>query len=164
MGLQFQLRLQFCTVRRKAKWIDHILRRHCLRNHVTEGRIKVVGRQWKRRKQLLHDLQERRRCCNSKDGALDRTLWRTRYGRDYGPVSRQWRRNDWIVRCWQVTESRYQDWKWTCVLMNVVTPALKGRGININGAAFCTFLPSFSARTDRLGEGNRRFKQLCERV
>jgi len=47
-------------LRRKVNWIGHILRRHCLRNRVTEGRIKgrikVVGRQWKRRKQLLHNL------------------------------------------------------------------------------------------------------------
>ena len=34
------------------------------------------------------------------------------------------------------------------VLMNVVTPALNGIDININGAALCTFLPSFSVRTD----------------
>jgi hypothetical protein len=50
------------------------------------------------------------------------------------------------------------------VLMNVVTPALNGIDININGAALCTFLPSFSVRTDRHGEGNSRFKQLCERT
>ena len=146
-----------------------MLRRHCLRNHVTEGRIKgrikVVGRQWKRRKQLLHNLYECRRGCNWKDGALDRC--RTRYGRGYGPVSRQWRRNEWIVRCWQMTkcaDDGYHDWKWTCVLMDVVTPALNGTDMNINRAAFCTFLPSFSVRTDRHGEGNSRFKQLYERA
>ena len=110
----------------KANWIGHILRRHCLRNYVTEGRvkgrIKVVGRQWKRRKQLLHNLQERRWSCNLKDGAPDRTRLWTRFGRGYGPVSRQWRRNEWIVRCWQVrntgsdecADDGHHDWKWTC--------------------------------------------------
>jgi hypothetical protein len=33
--------------------------------------------------------------------------------------------------------------------MNVVTPALNGIDIDINGAAFCTFLPSCSVQAGR---------------
>ena len=50
--------------RRKANWIDHILRRNCLLKHVIEGKIEagiqVTGRQGRRRKQLLNDLNEGR--------------------------------------------------------------------------------------------------------
>jgi hypothetical protein len=42
-----------------------------------------------RRKQLLDDLMEKRSYWKLKDEALDRTLWRTRFGRGYGPVVRQ---------------------------------------------------------------------------
>jgi hypothetical protein len=49
--------------RRKAKWIDHILRRNCLLKHVIEGMleggIEMAGRRGKRRKQLLDDLKEK---------------------------------------------------------------------------------------------------------
>jgi hypothetical protein len=39
--------------------------------------------------QLLDDVKETRRDWKSKEEALDRTLWRTRFGRGYGPVVRQ---------------------------------------------------------------------------
>jgi hypothetical protein len=54
-----------------------------------EGRIEMTGRRARRRKQLLDDLKEKRRYWKLKQEALDRTLWRTRFGRDYGPVVRQ---------------------------------------------------------------------------
>jgi hypothetical protein len=38
------------------------------------------------RKQLLDDLKEKRIYWKLKEEALDRTLWRTRFGRGYGPV------------------------------------------------------------------------------
>jgi hypothetical protein len=79
--------------RRKANWIGHIWRRNCLLKHVIEEklqrRIEMAGRRGRRLKQLLDDLKEKRRCWKLKKEALDRTLWRTRYGRDYGPVVRQ---------------------------------------------------------------------------
>jgi hypothetical protein len=50
-----------------------------------EGRIEMTGR----RKQLLDDLKEKRRYWKLKEEALDRTLWRTRFGRGYEPVVRQ---------------------------------------------------------------------------
>jgi hypothetical protein len=47
----------------KTNWIGQILRRHCLLQRVTEGKIKggieVTGRQGRRRRKLLDDLKER---------------------------------------------------------------------------------------------------------
>jgi hypothetical protein len=54
-----------------------------------EGRIEMKGRQGRRRKQLLDNLKEKRRYWKLKEEALDRTLWRARFGRGYGPVVRQ---------------------------------------------------------------------------
>jgi hypothetical protein len=79
--------------RRKANWIGHILSRNCLLKHVIEGklegRIEMTGRRGRRRKQLLDDLTEKKRYWKLKEETLDRTLWRTRFGRGYGPVVRQ---------------------------------------------------------------------------
>jgi hypothetical protein len=79
--------------RRKAYWIGHILRRNCLLQHVIEGKLEgrteMLGRRGRRRKQLLDDLKEKRRYWKLKEKALYCTLWRTRFGRDYGPVVRQ---------------------------------------------------------------------------
>ena len=49
---------------------------------VTKGR----GR---RRKKLLDDLKDRRGYCHLKEEALDRTMWRNRFGGGFGPVVRQ---------------------------------------------------------------------------
>jgi hypothetical protein len=49
----------------------------------------MTGRRGRRRKQLLDDLKEKRRYWKLKDEALDRTQWRTRFGRGYGLVVRQ---------------------------------------------------------------------------
>jgi hypothetical protein len=49
----------------------------------------MTGRRGRRRKQLLDDLKEKRIHWKLKEEALDRTLWRTRFGRGYGPVVRQ---------------------------------------------------------------------------
>ena len=78
--------------KRKANWIGHILRRDCLLQRVTEGKIQggieVTGRQGRRRKKLLDDLKERRGYSHLKEEALDRTMWRARFGRGFGPVVR----------------------------------------------------------------------------
>jgi hypothetical protein len=55
----------------------------------TEGRTEVTRRHERRRKQLLDNLKEKREYCKLKEEALDRTVWRTRFGRRYGPVVRQ---------------------------------------------------------------------------
>jgi hypothetical protein len=74
---------------RKANWMGHISRRKCLVRHVTEGKIGGRIEGTGRRKKLLDDLQERRGYWKSKEEALDRALWRTRFTRGYGPVVRQ---------------------------------------------------------------------------
>jgi hypothetical protein len=54
-----------------------------------EGRIEIMGSRGRRRKQLLDDRKEKRIYWKLKEEALDRTPWRTRFGRGYGPVVRQ---------------------------------------------------------------------------
>jgi hypothetical protein len=78
---------------RKAMSTGHILRRKGLLNHIMEvkieGRIEVTGRRGRRCEWLLDDLNETRRHRKLKGEKLDRTLWRTCFGRGYGPVVRQ---------------------------------------------------------------------------
>jgi hypothetical protein len=54
-----------------------------------EGRTEVTGRRGRTSKQLLGDLNEKRRYWKLKEEALDHTLWRTRFGRGYEAVVRQ---------------------------------------------------------------------------
>jgi hypothetical protein len=79
--------------KRKANWIGQILCRNCLLQHIIEEKIKggieVTGRQGSRRRKLLDDLKERRGYSHLKEEALDRTVWRARFGRGFGPVVRQ---------------------------------------------------------------------------
>jgi hypothetical protein len=61
------------------------LRRNCLLQRVTEGKIQggidVTGRRERRRtsRELLDDLKERRGYSHLKEEALDRTVWRARF-------------------------------------------------------------------------------------
>ena len=77
-------------IKRKANWIGHILRRNCLLKQVIQGKIKgqieVTRRKGRRHKKLLDDLKGRRGYCELKEEALDRTLWRNRFARGFGPV------------------------------------------------------------------------------
>ena len=79
--------------KRKANWVCHILRRNCLLKQVIEGKKKgqmeVTRRRGRRRKKLLDDLKDRRGYSHLKEEALDRTLWRNRFGGGFGPVVRQ---------------------------------------------------------------------------
>jgi hypothetical protein len=79
--------------KRKTNWIGHILRRNCLLQRVIEGKIQggmeVTGRQGSRRTKLLDDIKERKEYSHLKKEALDRTMWRARFGRGFGPVVRQ---------------------------------------------------------------------------
>ena len=79
--------------KRKANWIGHILRRNCLLKQVIEGKIKgeleVTRRRGRRRKKLLDDLKDRRGYSYLKEEALNRTMWRNRFGRGFEPVVRQ---------------------------------------------------------------------------
>ena len=49
----------------------------------------MTGRQGRRRRKLLDELKERRGYSHLKEEALDRTMWRARFGRGLGPVVRQ---------------------------------------------------------------------------
>ena len=79
--------------KRKGNWIGHVLLRNCLLQQVIEGKIRggieVTGKRGRRRRKLLDDLEERRGYCHLKEEALDRTMWRARFGRGFGPVVRQ---------------------------------------------------------------------------
>jgi len=79
--------------KRKANCIGHILRRNGLLKQVIEGKIKgemeVASRRGRRRKKLLDDLKDRRGYSHLKEEALDRSMWRHRFGGGFGPVVRQ---------------------------------------------------------------------------
>ena len=70
-----------------------MLRRNCLVKHVIEGnidgRIKVMGRRGRKHKLLLDELKEKKGCSKLQEEVLDRTLWRTRFGRGSVRVVRQ---------------------------------------------------------------------------
>ena len=79
--------------KRKANWICLILCRNCLLKQVIEGKIKgemeVTRRRGRRRRNLLDDLKDRRGYSHLKEEALDRTMWRNRFGGALEPVVRQ---------------------------------------------------------------------------
>ena len=79
--------------KRKANWIGNILRKNCLLKQVIEGKIKgemeVTRERGRRRRKLLDDLKDRRGYCHLKEEALDRTVWRNRFGGGFEPVVRQ---------------------------------------------------------------------------
>jgi hypothetical protein len=51
--------------------------------------MEVTRRRGIRRKKLLDDLEDRKRYFHLKEEALDPTMWRNRFGGDFGPVVRQ---------------------------------------------------------------------------
>jgi hypothetical protein len=93
LGVKEQRNILHEISKRKANWFGHILRRNCLLQQVIEGKIKggieVTGRRGRRRRKLPDDLKERRGYSHLKEEALDRTMWRARFGRGFGPVVRQ---------------------------------------------------------------------------
>ena len=74
----------------KANWFGHSLRRNCLlKQGKRKGEMEVARRGGRRRKKLLDDLKDRRGYSHLKEEALDRTMWRHRFGGGFGPVVRQ---------------------------------------------------------------------------
>jgi hypothetical protein len=69
------------------------LRRNCLLKQLIEGKmrggIEVTGRRGRRRRKLLCELKGRRGYSHLTEKDLDRTVWRDRFGRGFGPVVRQ---------------------------------------------------------------------------
>ena len=49
----------------------------------------MTGSRGRRRRKLLDDLKEGRGYSNLKEEALDRTMWRARFGKGFEPVVRQ---------------------------------------------------------------------------
>jgi hypothetical protein len=54
-----------------------------------KGEMEVRRRRRRRGKNLLADLKDRRGYPHLKQEALDRTMWRNRFGRGFGPFVRQ---------------------------------------------------------------------------
>jgi hypothetical protein len=71
----------------------HTMCSNCLLKHDIEGkieeRIDVTRRRQRRRKKLLDDVKGTTRYWKLKEEPLDRTVWRTRFERGYGPLVRQ---------------------------------------------------------------------------
>jgi len=96
-----QSNIQHEIRKRKANWIGHILRRNCLLKQFIEGTLKgkleVARRRGRRCKKLLDGLKCRRGYCQLKEEAVDRTIWRHRFGGGFGPVVRQ--HTEWMCVC-----------------------------------------------------------------
>jgi hypothetical protein len=89
---------EFCNaVLEKISWTDRVNNEAVLhrvkeeRNilHMIKGKIIGTRRRGRRLKQLLDDSKEARRYWKLKEEAQDHTLWRTQFGKGYGPVARQ---------------------------------------------------------------------------
>jgi len=91
--LHFSTRASPCaiTFQKRSTLNVHILRRNCLLNHVIEGRIEgrmeVTGRRERKRKKLLDDCKETRGCWKMKESALNRALWKARFGSSLGEAT-----------------------------------------------------------------------------
>jgi hypothetical protein len=76
--------------KRTVTWSGHVLLRKCLLRQVIHGKIKgrieVTGKRGRRRRKLLGEFKERREYSHLKEDALDRTVWKARFGRSFGPV------------------------------------------------------------------------------
>jgi len=114
------------NVNKEAKWIAHILRTNCLLNLNTElkieGRAEVTGRRGRKRKQILDDLKEIWGYRKLKEEALDRTLWRTRFGKVYEPLVRRTMKWWWLPAYFsRVISLRQVLWTWKfCVFLILV--------------------------------------------
>jgi hypothetical protein len=86
------------------------LRRNCLLEQVIKPKIKegieVAGRWGRRRWKLQDDLKESRGYSHLKEETLDRTMWRARFERGFGPVVRQITK--WINRTGNVCYRLYK--------------------------------------------------------
>jgi hypothetical protein len=58
-------------------------------NEKIKGEMEVTRRRGRRRKKLLDNIKGRRGYSHLKEEALDRTVWRNRFGRGFGSVVRQ---------------------------------------------------------------------------
>ena len=77
----------------------------------------MTRRRWRRRKKLLDDLKERKGYCQLKEESLDRTMWRNRFGRVFGPVVWQITDDD-DSECVSTTFSNYQTKRMCCIILS----------------------------------------------
>jgi hypothetical protein len=74
--------------RKKTNWIGRILQRNCILKHVVKGSIEgkreVTRRRGRICSQLRDYLKEMRRYWKLNTNALNGTLWKTGFERDYG--------------------------------------------------------------------------------
>jgi hypothetical protein len=68
------------VTRNMTNWIGHVLHRKCLLKQVIEGNVEGTERRGRRRKQLLDDLQEKRKYWNLRGSArlhsVENSLWK----------------------------------------------------------------------------------------
>ena len=78
----------------------------------------VTGRRGRRHEKLPHDLREPRRYWKLKEKALTGCVWRTRFGRSYGPVADRWHddddddNDDDIRICSRSKVGPWTQWQW----------------------------------------------------
>jgi hypothetical protein len=60
----------YLTKKSKASWIVHILHRNCLLKYVFEKTTEGTGKPGRRGRQLVDNMQEKKRYCNLNDEAL----------------------------------------------------------------------------------------------
>jgi hypothetical protein len=91
--VKWERNILYTIKRKKANCIGHILRRHCVLKHITEGQIEsgieMTGTQGRKRKQLLGDFKKTTGYCKMKEEASDCTVWRTGSGRGCETVVRE---------------------------------------------------------------------------
>jgi len=59
----------------------------------------VTGRRGRRCRELLDDLKEKKGYSHLKEEAVDRTMWRARFRRGFGPVVRQTTKRIYLTGC-----------------------------------------------------------------
>jgi hypothetical protein len=75
--------------RRKFNWIGYSLFSQCLLKHITHGKTELTEDEEEVVSSYHVILMKNRRYQNLEDEALDRSLWRTRFGSGCGPVVKQ---------------------------------------------------------------------------
>ena len=89
-GVKGERNISYTIKRTKVDCIGHILHRKCLLKQVIEakieGNIKRTERRGRSYKQLLDDFKESRRSWKLGEKVVVHTVWRTGFGRGYGPL------------------------------------------------------------------------------
>jgi hypothetical protein len=65
------------------------MKKYYLVSRKIKGGIEVTGKLERRSRKLLDGIKERIGYSHLKEECLDRTMWRARFGRGFGPIVRQ---------------------------------------------------------------------------